>query len=58
MPSVRERFASYHDFATADLFDIYGDRLKKAVRLEVTTAETGIFVHDGHANFTLSNALS
>lgn len=52
MPSVRERFASYHDFATADLFDIYGDRLKKAVRLEVTTAETGIFVNDGQANFT------
>lgn len=52
MPSVRERFASFHDFATADLFDIYGEQLKKAVRLEVTTAETGIFVNDSKANFT------
>jgi hypothetical protein len=54
MPSVRERFTSYHDFATADLFEIYGERLKKAVRLEVTTAETGIFVNDGHAKFTFA----
>ena len=54
MPSVRERFETYHDFASADLLDIYGDRLKKAIRLEVNTAETGLFVNDGKGNFTFS----
>ncbi|MGC6459913.1 MAG: CRTAC1 family protein [Akkermansiaceae bacterium] len=54
MPSVRERFETYHDFASADLFDIYGDRLQQAVRLEVNTAETGIFVNDGKGNFAFS----
>jgi len=54
MPSVRERFETYHDFASADLLDIYGDRLKQAIRLEVNTAHTGFFVNDGQGHFTFS----
>ena len=54
MPSVRERFETYHDFASADLLDFYGERLKEAVRLEANTADTGFFVNDGRGHFTFS----
>lgn len=51
MPSVRERFKTYHDFASADLRAIYGDRLDDAVGLEVNTAATGFFINDGEGRF-------
>ncbi|MEJ6582112.1 MAG: CRTAC1 family protein [Akkermansiaceae bacterium] len=52
MPSVREQFKTFHDFASADLASIYGNRLAAAMRLEVNTAETGIFINDGNAHFS------
>ena len=33
MPSVREQFKTFHDFASADLASIYGNRLAAAMRL-------------------------
>ncbi|MGC6464261.1 MAG: CRTAC1 family protein [Akkermansiaceae bacterium] len=54
MPSVRERFETYHDFASADLVEIYGDKLEKAVRLEANTPHTGFFMNDGKGNFNFA----
>lgn len=52
MPSVRERFKTYHDFASASLDEIYGERLKEAYQYEMTTSESGIFVNDGKGKFS------
>ena len=52
MPTVSAQFKTYHDFASASLNDIYGDRLSSALMLEVNTPESGIFVNDGKAHFT------
>ena len=52
MPSVRERFKTYHDFASADLRAIYGDRLDATVQLRVTTPETGFFINNGKGQFS------
>ena len=51
MPSVRERFKTFHDFARADLRTIYGARLDTAVRLEVNTPATGFFINNGKGQF-------
>ena len=52
MPSVREQFKTYHDFAIADLNTIYGKRLDSALRLEINTPETGMFINDGNGKFS------
>lgn len=52
MPTVSEAFKTYHDFASADLSDIYGKRLESAKKLMLNHVETGIFINDGSGKFT------
>jgi len=53
MPFVGTKLKTFHDFAKATLPEIYtSDRLKGALRLEVNTLESGIFLNDGKAGFT------
>ena len=47
MPSVREQFKTYHDFASSTLEEIYGGRLKSADKYQVTTLESAVFINDG-----------
>ena len=48
MPFLREKFTTFHDFALASLSDIYTEScLNGALRLSVTTAESGILINDG-----------
>lgn len=51
MPAVSEAFKTYHDFASADLDTIYGERLNQAEKLTLNHAETGVIINDGHGNF-------
>lgn len=46
MPAVSERFKTYHDFASATLTDIYGDRLDKAYKLTANQLASGIWIND------------
>lgn len=52
MPTVSEQFKTFHDFASASLDDIYGQRLASAYKREINTAESGIFINDGTGEFT------
>jgi len=52
MPTVSEQFKTFHDFASASLDDIYGQRLASAYKREINTAESGIFINDGTGKFT------
>ena len=54
MPSVREQFKTYHDFASADLNAIYGDPQESTLRLEINTPETGVFINDGSGKFSFT----
>lgn len=45
MPSVSGRFKTFHKFASASLEDIYGVRLKHALRLEANHLESGIWIN-------------
>lgn len=46
MPAVSERFKTYHDFASASLTDIYGERLEKAYKLSSNHLESGIWINE------------
>ena len=52
MPALGERFTSYHQFASATLTEIYGQRLNDAVKQSVTTLDSGAFLNDGKGRFT------
>ena len=45
MPAVREQFKTYHDFASADLREIYGDRLDGAYQLKTNELHSGIWIN-------------
>jgi hypothetical protein len=53
MPSLREKFPRYHDFAVASLAEIYTPQcLGESHQFEATTLESGILVNDGSGRFT------
>ena len=52
MPFIVEEFPRFHDFAVADLADIYGaDRLQEAIRLEANILDSGILRNNGRGKF-------
>lgn len=52
MPSLKSKFPSFHSFAAATLDQVYGpEKLSAALRLEVNTFETGVFLNDGQGHF-------
>jgi hypothetical protein len=46
MPFVSEKFPTYHDFANADLDDIYGEKLNEALKYEANWFATSILIND------------
>lgn len=46
MPTVSEHFKTYRDFASADLEDIYGDRLNKAYKVTANHLESGVWLNE------------
>ena len=52
MPSLREKFPRYHDFAIASLAEIYTPQcLGQSHQFEATTLESGILINDGNGRF-------
>ncbi len=51
MPGLAERFATYHDFASATLTEIYGTQLENATMKSVNTLASGAFLNDGRGHF-------
>jgi hypothetical protein len=47
LPWVQERVGTYEKYGQASVVDIYGENLKKAARLEVTTLASTVFVRRG-----------
>ena len=54
MPFIKEKFPSYNGFANASMQDIYGDKLDKALHLEVTGFHSIALTNDG-GSFSKSN---
>ena len=53
MPALRDKFETYHSFATATLEEIYSPtRLQSALQLKATTLGSCVFVNDGNGHFT------
>ena len=53
IPSLGERFTSFHDFALADLSQLYSNqRINAAHRFAATTLESTVFLNDGQGHFT------
>ena len=53
IPGLADKFKSYHDFALADLAEIYTQEcLQDALRCEVNSLESGVLLNDGQAVFT------
>ncbi|MCA9148365.1 MAG: VCBS repeat-containing protein [Planctomycetales bacterium] len=52
MPFLKERFETYHSFASATLEEIYEpDKLQESVQLSVNRMESIVLINDGHAHF-------
>jgi len=51
MPYLANRIKSYDDFANADLEQIIGTDLSKALNLEVVEFKSGIFINQGQHSF-------
>lgn len=52
MPHLGKKFKTYHEFALAELSEIYSpDFLGKANRYEATTLESGVFINIGGGKF-------
>jgi len=53
IPSLGEKFTSFHDFAIAPLQEIYTAKcLTEANRFEANSLESGVLINDGSARFT------
>ncbi len=52
MPFIKDKFKTYHAFASATLKEVYGTRLDTAEKFEANTLGTGIFWNDGGASPT------
>lgn len=52
MPSLKEKFSSFHQFASAPIENIFSlDRLRLCHRREANTLESGVLINDGKAAF-------
>lgn len=52
MPFLRDKFSTYHDFALADLDDLYTQQcLEKSHRFSATSLESGAWMNDGKGRF-------
>ncbi|MET2985614.1 VCBS repeat-containing protein [Aureibaculum conchae] len=54
MPFIKKKFKSYHEFASAELIDVYGkENIDAALKYEANTFATSYFENDGKGNFTI-----
>jgi hypothetical protein len=52
MPTLAERFKTFHTFAVADLHDIYtSERLERSLKLKVNELRSGLLLNDGAGHF-------
>jgi hypothetical protein len=52
MPTLAERFKTFHDYATADLHEMYApERLGRALKLEINELRSGLLLNDGEGRF-------
>ena len=53
MPSLKEKFPTFHDWGAALLPEIYStEKLAGALHLTATQLASGVFLNDGHGHFT------
>ena len=53
MPYITEKFETYSDFAKTNINDMLGiDKVSEALKLNVNTFESAVFVNNGNGNFT------
>ena len=53
MPFLKEKFPTYHEFALADINDIYSDEsLEKSTRFSANQLQSMVMINDGKGNFT------
>ncbi|MFC4992318.1 hypothetical protein [Rubritalea tangerina] len=53
MPAVSEQFKTYHDFASASLQDIYGERLDAAQQFVCNSMQSGVWINQQSSFFWL-----
>ena len=56
MPMISEKFPTYHEFALAELSDIYGDDLDSAKQFTANYLGSVVLINDGNGKFEI-NAL-
>ena len=54
MPMISEKFPTYHEFALAELGDIYGEDLDAAKKFTATRLDSVVLVNDGKGSFEIN----
>lgn len=53
MPFIQEKFPTYEGFATANLEEIYGESLSKALHYEANELRSSLLINEGNGQFSL-----
>ena len=53
IPLLKEKFPSYHTFASANIVDVYGEALNKALHYDAKTFATTCFINEGKGKFSM-----
>lgn len=53
IPLLKEKFTSYHAFASANLIDVYGEALNTALYYDAKTFATTCFINEGNGKFSM-----
>lgn len=53
IPLLKEKFPSYHTFASASIVDVYGEALNKALHYDAKTFATTCFINEGKGKFSV-----
>ena len=53
MPFIKEKFPTYEKFASATLNEVYGENLKKSLKLRATNFASSILLNNGNGDFEL-----
>jgi len=53
MPIIAEKFKTYEEFGEADLRDVYGDKLDRALHLKAKNFASSVLYNEGNGSFKL-----
>ena len=55
IPSINDRYKTFHDFASATTEEIFGNKLEEGNNLTARTLSSSVFINNGRGKFTIQH---